>query len=200
MRGTGMLLRCAVTGVTLVAAGLAPAAAEEVAKTAPMFEKLTGKIVSVDPERRVLTLDREPGPNMTTQREGFYVAQETLISKDGVPLKFDDLQIGPDVVTVEYLVEEGKQVAKSITIARQAVEQAAGTIDAVDLRKGELLVKPEGVLNGSKAKAFTMDERTVVSRNGVRSHATDLLRGERVRVAYTMIGDRAIARSIMLQQ
>lgn len=84
--------------------------------------RASGKIAVVDLQQRLLRLESEPGARQpgtpaAIQPTLFVIDEQTQIAGSGQPAKLPELAVGAQV-TVEYIAQAGRNLARLITIER----------------------------------------------------------------------------------
>ena len=89
--------------------------------TALQSLQLSGKVLSVDLQRKTLLLQPEqrPGAIPVAVRINFVVDQHTIITEGARQVQAAELQVG-EHVQVEYTIKDGKNIAHEITIQEPA--------------------------------------------------------------------------------
>lgn len=109
--------------VGFVAVGLALTLMSYVNGMAQVGAMLTasGKIASVDPQQKIIRLKTG---FLTTQK--FVVENDTKITTNGQqPLDLEQIQPGAEA-TIQYLNQDGQQVAQAITVKQEVAAQPMG--------------------------------------------------------------------------
>lgn len=120
-------------------AQVAPAANLAASSTTMGAMQMTGKILAIDVNGKILRLEAESQaggamPGGIKQVLDVALTDQTLITKAGEQAKPEDLKFG-EQVQVDYDVEQGKNVAKAVTVqepgAAVPTDSAAPTADSV---------------------------------------------------------------------
>ena len=197
MRRTGVMSIAISLGVLACApfGYAAYSASEPSAVPVKMFEA-SGRIVSVDAQQKRLMF--APVSKGESKMMTFAVDDQAAISRAGIPLRADDLQPSEEAVWIEYSLEGGKPVAQTIRYEKPSgLRRTEGTVESIDLLKGEVAITPSGLLAGDTQRQFIIvNEYTVVSRDGQKAHLTDLMVGNRATIEYTKSGDTFVAYSL----
>lgn len=92
-------------------------AVAEQASPATIMLQMSGKVLSVDPQRRMLLVESKQriGTSPATQRIDFVLDQQTVITEGVKRLQPAELEVG-EQVQVEYTLRDGKKLARSITV------------------------------------------------------------------------------------
>lgn len=185
----------AATGVLGGPGGICAAA--EQAQGSSMLPEVAGKIIAVDPSHGTLTLERSAASNETPQQMEFLISDETAVVKAGLRLNSSDLRAGDEGVTIQYAPQGTQLAARSVTFEKPAnLARTSGTIEAIDLLKGELVLKPDELFSGERRRTCAVNERTVFSQNGERSYLANLRVGDEALIEYAMEGDKAVAYAV----
>lgn len=151
-------------------------------------KELFGRIMAVDRERGVLTIaqDIPLAPDAMTE---VVLNEQTLVTRETQRLALEDLRPGEEYVRIRYVEVADRPIVLAITFEPLPnLQRMSGTSQAIDLINGELIVKPHGFFGGDP-KRFTVNEATVITREGLRSYLTHLFIGDEVRVDYTTEGE-----------
>jgi hypothetical protein len=163
----------------------------------PKLQEISGKIIAIDHLRGFMTLDRQPGPVVTMQRMLFAITPETRVMKDDVRLTVEDLQVSPDSVTVQYLMQASPPLAQAVTLETPLLQQrVAGTVEVVDLVRGRLVVRSGRPPGATQAMTLAVDERTLCSQGGHRAYLMSLRPGTDVMAEYELREGVPTARTI----
>jgi hypothetical protein len=191
-RGAGIAMTVAMS---LLDAGVAAQAAEPAAEGTAAPLTVSGRLASVDSERGSLVI--ESGG----ERMELWLGGQTTIEQDGLRLEAGDLPARPDErVKAAYAEEAGRLVAQAITFEKPAgLSRTTGTIERLDLLRGELVVKPGGLFGGSN-QAFAFSERTLVAHEGQRSYPSFLRIGDQVAVEWSKDGGQKTARLVTIKR
>lgn len=191
--------RWVAMSLSLLASAQMGHAAQPSADPVKSFET-SGRIVAFDAQRKVLTFETAP-KGEALQRIDFSVDEQAAISRAGVLLKPEDLQASEEAVTIEYVMREGTPVVRTISFEKPAgLLRTDGTVEAIDLLKGEVAIKPSGLFAGDTQKLFVIvNEYTLVSKSGQRAYLTDLKTGDHVTIEYTKRTDQLVAYSLAIE-
>jgi len=157
-----------------------------------------GRIMAVELERGMLTIvqDIPLAPDAATE---LAINDQTLVTRGAQRLGLEDLRPGEEYVRINYVVVDDRPVVLAITFEPLPnLERMSGTTQAIDLINGELVVKPNGLFGGSP-KHFTINEATVITREGLRSYLTHLFIGDEATVDYTTDGERLTAHFVTVK-
>ena len=92
-------------------------AVAEQAAPATIMLQMSGKVLSVDAQRRLLLVESEQriGTSPATQRIDFVLDKETVITEGVKRLQPTELEVG-EQVQIGYTLRDGKKLARSITV------------------------------------------------------------------------------------
>jgi hypothetical protein len=183
-----------MAGMLGMAGGLDIAAAAE-SQTSEELPKFEGTISAIDASRSLVTVAPWRASDDAAPME-FQVDATTTITKAGLRMQPADLHVSDQKVIVHYATDGSVRVARMIDFEKPGgLMRASGTVERFDVLSGKLWLRPDGLFAGRDDKAFSFNERSILTQHGARTYLANVKAGDQVELWCVKDGDETIVYS-----